>query len=637
MSNRAGGLWRDALLLALLGLLPLLAALRGAKGPFEVRLNLGPGDGPYALGFARDHEVNKGVGTHWSSNDSSLDLPLVLESERLEVAYRYARVLPETAEVRVELAGRPLDSFRCRGGIFEQRSAVTTAAPGTPARLRFRVDSHDPRNLGLNLDWVRFASGGAGRVRLAGFALLHPALLVALLALLMRLAGWGRAAAVALVAPWAIVAAWGLLRDPWLVHRLASGLPEALAALGAALVLIGRWLLARSRVTALDLRYVLALVFTFFLARAAATNHPDFYYPDLMMHARLVEVVRDTGWRFFLAPAHAVDAWAWSKPVLGGRAAMPYAVGFHVLFVPWGFSWDSLLRAEKLVGAAISVLPILAVWVLARTLSVSPLAAALMALVPTYTSRLSFALLPALTGHALDMAFIAFLASRLVRLWEPRTFVAAALSFAACQLSYVSSVTNLSLLVSCLALTTAAEAKPGRRMRTAAALLAAGLAGSVLAVALYYRDFLPAAGALLPRVLGSGAAPASHYPVESWLLLTYARTRDFFDGVYPLLTLFGLGLVLRRGGPARPLAGAWLLTYLLLLLLRAKLPDLFRYGHETLFVTPLVCLLAAESIAWLARRGAGTRVMAGALLVFLALQGLAWQWRAVADQLANAL
>src|SRR5262249_50218247 len=86
-----------------------------------------------------------------------------------------------------------------------------------------------------------------------------------------------------------------------------------------------------------------------------------------------------------------------------------------------------------------------------------------------------------------------------------------------------------------------------------------------------------------------------------------------------------------------PLTAAWLLTYFLLLFLRAKLPDVFRYGHETLFLTPLVCLASGECLAWLWHRGGWRRALALGCLLLLIGQGAVWQWRAVADQRGNAL
>jgi len=52
----------------------------------------------------------------------------------------------------------------------------------------------------------------------------------------------------------------------------------------------------------------------------------------------------------------------------------------------------------------------------------------------------------------------------------------------------------------------------------------------------------------------------------------------------------------------------------------------FQHPHDALFVTPLVCLAAGESVAAL-HRGAGWRRALGlALLAALATQGLFAQW-----------
>jgi hypothetical protein len=84
------------------------------------------------------------------------------------------------------------------------------------------------------------------------------------------------------------------------------------------------------------------------------------------------------------------------------------------------------------------------------------------------------------------------------------------------------------------------------------------------------------------------------------------------------------------------LLAAWLLTYTLLLLGRAKVPDVFLHGHETLFVTPLVCLAAGQALAVLADRGRAGRAAAVMVGAALAVQGFMWQWRALGEQLGNA-
>jgi hypothetical protein len=66
-------------------------------------------------------------------------------------------------------------------------------------------------------------------------------------------------------------------------------------------------------------------------------------------------------------------------------------------------------------------------------------------------------------------------------------------------------------------------------------------------------------------------------------------------------------------------------------------PDVFRYGHETLFLTPLVAILAGAALILVWRRGGVVRSAGLAAGCGLALHSFWSQWRAVADQLANAL
>jgi hypothetical protein len=460
-----------------------------------------------------------------------------------------------------------------------------------------------------------------------------PALLVAILMLVLRLAGWdaGRAALIAL--PWSLALVGGLVRDPWLTHRLLRGLPLALALFGGAAVAVGRWLHARGRVEARALRLLAVLASTAFLLRAAAVNHPDFYYPDQRTHARLVEQLQKDGLRFFATPSRSIEAHGvWRTHAYGQVHAFPYTPAFHLPFALLGLPYDTLLLAMKLAAAAVSVVPLLLVWAMCRRVGSSTLAALLMLLIPTYTSRLSFAFFPSLFGHAVDMAFLLWLMGRLDQLGQRRTWLAGAAWVCACQLAYVSGLINTGVFLLSLAIVWAIVRREPRA-RGLAAILGMGALGALAAVVLYYRDFLAMAGDVARRA-GSARAEASHYPVQPWWTVAYARTRDFFDGVYPVLA--GAGLVLLRGARQAPVLMAWVLAYALLLLGRARVPDVFLHGHETLFVTPLVCLAAGEAIAWVYRKGLPGRVAAAAALLFLAVQGLLGQWWAVAAQLGNA-
>jgi hypothetical protein len=473
-------------------------------------------------------------------------------------------------------------------------------------------------------------------VRLAGIARWMPSAVVALAIAILCAAGWPLRHAAGIAAPVAAALAIGLALDPWTTHRILRGVPLALAIFGAIGIAVALWRLARGRAEPESVRILAALGLLAFLLRAGLVGHPGFYYPDQRTHARLVEKVREKGLRFFVSPSEAIaEHGVWRTEAYGQTYAFPYTPAFHLPFAALGLPYDTRLVAMKLTAAAVSVVPLVLVWALARRFGAATAGAFLMTLVPTYTSRLAFAFLPSLHGHAVDVGFLYWLSGRLDRITEARTWLAGAAFVAACQLAYVSGVLNVSVLVALLALVTAIA---GRR-RAALAILGMGLAGSALSVIAYYRDFLPMVVDVLSRIGGGAQRAASRYPVQSFWAVAYGRTRDFFDGIYPLLAALGLALLLRSDErwPVRTrLVAAWLATYFVLLLGRARVPDLFLHGHEPLLVTPLVCLAGGEALAALARRGGLRRAAAALLLAALAVQGLAWQWRSVADQLGNA-
>jgi hypothetical protein len=622
-------------------LAPLLAARLGVSGPRVVTLNFGPGDAPYIAGFAPEYEIDDKVGTHWTTYHAAVALPLQARGGPVDLSYRFTRGFGETAQVEVSYDGRAVDQFQCRGGTVLERKAALGVLPATPVRVGIVSDSHERKDRGLKMDWIRLTLGRGAHLRLSGWAVVVPALVVALVLAIHLLAGWEPLHALLLTVPWSVAAVLGLVLDPWLTHRLLRGLPVALVLLGGAGLAIAHWRRGRGALSPESLRILAALSLAAFLVRALAVNHPDFYYPDLRTHARLVEKVQEGGISFFLSPSRAIwEHGVWRTEAYGKTYAFPYTPAFHLPFTLLPVGYDTLLLCLKLAAAAVSVAPIALTWLLARRLGVSVLGAALLVLIPTYTSRLSFAFLPALFGHAFDLALVCWLANRLDALRAPRTWPAGAAWIAACQLAYISGVMNTAALVLALILWALAHRRP-----VEAALLAAmGLAACAIAVALYYRDFLGMVIDLVPRVAQGAAHAPPRYPVQPLWRVAYERTRDFFDTVYPILAAAGLALMWRapeREGAASPparrwLLAAWLGAYALLLAGRAKAPDVFLHGHETLLVTPLVCLAAGAALAGLARRSRPAWWTAAALVAFLAVQGALGQWRAIAEQLGNA-
>jgi hypothetical protein len=627
--------------------LPLTAALLGSTRGHPLVLNLGPGDSPYISGFSPQYEIDDKVSTHWTTYEAAVRLPLYIDGPS-ELSYRYARIFPQTAVVEIVAPAGVVDRFNARGGIFEERRARVPQKG--PAELRLRADSHERQDRGLKMDRVAFLPDPGVRVRLRGRALAAPVVVILLVLVLHRLLGFRTASACALTAPWAVALAAGLVFDPWITHRLLRGIPTALVLFGAVGLWVASWLRRGQTATAEDIRTVGALCVAAFLVRAAAVNHPDFYYPDLRTHARLVETVRTAGLQFFLTPAHYIaEHGVWRTQAYGQTYAFPYTPAFHLPFAVLRLPYDGLIAAMKLTAAAITLVPLCLVWALARRAGLSPLGAVLMVAIPTYTSRLSYAFLPSLLGHAVDLAFLYWLTTHLERLSETRVWLTAAAFVTACQLAYVSGVTNISLLVALLAVSAALGLRDPARGRGPSVdwplglrILSFGLLGALVSVALYYRDFLGMVLDMLPRISGQ-AASASRYPVRGFWEVAAGRTWDFFGAVYPILAAVGLARLFARGDEVggrrivRVVAAAWLGTYVLLLLGRAKVPDVFLHGHETLLLTPLVCLAAGEALSAVWRTGRAGRLAAAALLAFLTVRGFWLQWRALADQLGNAI
>lgn len=610
----------EGLLAAALALPVLLAAMRGVPGPSQAALVFGPGDAPYLAGFTPSHEIENEIASHWSRHQAAVRLPLAV-SAPATLRFRYARVLREPGDVAVSLSGTPLESFPVRGGglPFERQVAL----PDGPARaldVGLSVAAGDTRDYGLKMYWLAVETGAGGRLALAGAARFRAALLVVLFFLALRLFGWGRAGAAALALPLVAAAVAGLLRDPWLVHRLLIGLPEAFALVILAGLAARR--LWGARLSVSDTRWLSALACAAFLLRAGALNHPAFHYPDLTTHERLSAAIHEAGLGFLRHPARVIGGQgAWSKPTFAGTVVMPYAAAFHLPFAIPELSADARIQAFKLFAAFLSVVPLVAVAAAARRFGGSRFGPILAAVIPMYASRLSLALFPALLGHALDALLFAWLLWHADRLREPRVFAAGALLIAAAQVAYVSSITHTALVVVWLAVFLAPRVDALR-------VLAMGLAGAALAVALYYRDFL---GSALALAAGGGAP--SQYPIESFGAVAVSRTWTFFGAMYPLLGLVGSAALWRRGR-ATLVAAAWLATYVVLLWLRAKAPDLFRYAHEPLFLTPLVCVAAGEGLGRLWSGRPLFRVAAAAALAWLAATGLHDQWLALAAQLA---
>lgn len=639
---------RSALLLAAVVLAPIAGAFRGASGPLRVGLNLGPGDGPYLSGFFPEYEIDQGTALHWSRPEAVLALPLTV-SGPAELSLRFGPPPGGPSRVDVVLGERPLGGFDCcrHRALQRQRFDAPPTGARTPVRVGVRVTGPDVRDRGLFLDRIDLDLHAGARLNLTGAARFRGAALVGLVLVVLVLVGFALEGAALLVAPLAAVLTLGLLRDPWLVHRLLTQLPETLLlvvapAAGLARVLVPRLLEART------LRTAATLATLAFLLRGAALHHPDFYYPDLMVHARLVAVAREAGVRLWLEPRVVLytpretpgptdtlvraTSGLWLRRLLGVDVGLPYSLALHALLAPFARTLDGTVTLLKTAGALLSAVPIVVLAFLARRLGVSPWAAAgLLVAAPTAFVELSLGTVPAAFGHALDALFLLWLLHRGARASRPAIILEGALVLAAVQVAYVSSVLTASILLALLAVLSWR-----REPRVARGLLLCLALGSAFALAVYYRSFVQDALAALRLALGqTPLSPGPGGPARSdgggrvdAALLLWA---------FPLVAVpAAFSFVRFAARPQGALVLAWGLATLLLGLLRALVPGVFSFLHVTLFATPLLALCAGAALSDLADRGTRGRLAASGLTVLAAVLGLALQARALLAQLGSA-
>jgi hypothetical protein len=576
--------------------LAALPALARARGPVAATLNLGPNDADYIAGFHRDYEIAGPIATRWSTYHATVTLPVAIGRGPATLSFRYARVLPETAQVQVRVAGTVVDRFECRGGRFEVRRVPVPVPLHAPSVVQLDVDSHDRRNLGLMLDWVRLEVDAGGRMRAGTPALWRVAVLILGSFLVFLRARLAPPAALAATGALSAAAVWGASRDPFVFAHLALKLAlPALALTAAVAELVGR--VPRAA-------WVAPIFLASYLVKGAGVFHPAFFYPDVQNHRRYVFELSDAHGslaRRGVAAQMAVNT-AYPRSIAGRPYAMPYSPLF---FVP--FTWlprdgplvEDALRHTGLAAAALAVPATFALAWPAFGAGAGVGAALLAALVPPYYSRVLLAVWPTLAGHLLDLLAIAAALSVVADPRRPGRWLALAVATTAALLTYVASLFNLAAFFCWLA---------ALERRLAIRLLALLMVAGGLTVALLYGPFVRTFfGDILPRLTAGGAGGAGGGGVPSaGVVAALGRIPLFYGYGYPALALAGFVLAYRRlPPPLFRLLAAYALAFLSLVVLRAG-SGLFKDLKEIEFVAPLVAVLggvALEAIADTTPRG----------------------------------
>ena len=625
----------DLVLGVLLAVLGFLAPPAAARFAHPLTLNLGPNDAGYVSGFREDWERVGRTRFHWTTLSSSIRLPARLRGEGHVLRLRARRHFVEPAWVRLSAEGRTV------AGPFE--IAADTKVPyrvlefplprlegRAPFVLGIEAHSSNPRPLGLAIDWIEVERRGpAAEVR--PLVQLQLALLVVLAGSFAaaRLAGVSRTWSLLHTALLLAAASGGTAWDLVAADRiLREGAPAYLAAAALA-VLLARWPPARRLLALDDTRRAGALLVLLTLialaVRLVLLLHPQFFYPDVRVHANVAWQLHRRGLVAFLRE-FTVSQYRFSLGLQfehGHWYAFPYPPAFYLMCWP-------LLRlgcrpeiAVSLLAAVVNSFEVFLVYAIGRRLrlpaAVAVAGAAAPVLLPLFMARLTLAYFPAMVGHAVDALVILFLLWKVDALDRPRVWIALGALLALALLTYTQSLLNFGLLLPLfLLLQIALDRAPGARRRQVG-LAAAGLLGVVLSLAVFYGRYVPTfidmqRGVPMPEeqvLLDKLKLPAAadedvHVDLEPddpfaaptfdlWRGVRKAGWRlVVFYGWFAPAVVAGLCLLFARflGGATARFAAAWALLYLLLNLASGGLPgpNLVRYNKDLEVVAPLFCL-----------------------------------------------
>lgn len=619
----------------LLAVLAWLAPLVAARFAHPVTLNLGPNDGPYVRGFREDWERVGRTRFHWTTLASSIRLPVRLRGDGHVLRIRARRHFTEPAWVRLSAEGRTV------AGPFE--IAADTKVPyrlleftlprlegRAPFELGIEAHSANPRPLGLAIDWIEIERRGPD-AQVRPQVALQLALLVVVAAAFAaaRLAGvprvWAAVHAGALLAAAGVGVAWDVIAADRIV-REGAGAYVAAAALA---VLLARWPPARRFLALDDTRRAGALLALFTLAalavRLTLLLHPQFFYPDVRVHANVAWQLHRRGLVAFLRE-FTVSQYRFSLGLQfehGHWYAFPYPPAFYLMCWP-------LLRlgcrpeiAVSLLAALFNSFEVFLVYAIGRRLRLpAPVAvagAAVPVVLPLFMARLTLAYFPALVGHAMDALVILYLLWKVDELERPRVWATLGALLAVALLTYTQSLLNFGLLLPLFLLLQIGLDRGSGARRRQLGLIAAGLLGVVLSLAVFYGRYVPTfldmqRGIPMPEeqiLLDKMKQPApadedvqaEQEPDDPFAGPTFNPARGVrkaawrlyvFYGWFAPAVVAGLCLLFARllGGAAARFAAAWALLYLLLNLASAGLPgpNLVRYNKDLEIVAPLFCL-----------------------------------------------
>lgn len=577
-------------------MLVLALAARYVAGLTQPALefDVGPSTGSYLTGFSESEE-RLPVTFRWTRELASIALPLAGDGPDAVLQLRFARFLDGSATVRLFVDGDPQGVFSARSGRFRTLE-LPLKLHGGPPTITFLIEDPDPERLGIAIDWLRIENA-----RWRAPATTPPTVLLIGVFLLTLALGFSLPRAVGLGATVALLQAGWFAHDPFAmvhVHEQLTAIGLASAALVALVSITTR----RARI--LPLLFLLG-----YFLKGAALFHPSYWYPDVRLHRRYVEILDTAQGSIVERGIEAQKGTGTAYPRrLGGRNyALPYSPLFYVPFTFLDRDARGIESSMKHVGLLLAAAEVLLVYALASYLfgaRVAFVASVLALFLPALMSRLLYAQWPTLAGHLLDVMAIGFAASLVKHPNERPPLFRYGGGILASFLSYISSLFNMSLFTGCLAVV--------ERRRALQLLLVGGGAG-LLTISLLYLPFSRAfVTEIIPAVL-AGAPSTSSDAIG--FLATLGRIHLFYGFGFPLFALGGLVLARRNPAAFRTLA-AYGATFVALLALRA-VSGAFKDLKELVFIGPFIAITAGVSLDALAARGRSGRFAAIAVALGL--------------------
>jgi hypothetical protein len=651
---------RDLLTLAVAAaaawLLPVLAT-RVAR---PVVLNLGPNDADYVQGFRTDWERDVRTRFHWTTLQSSIHLPLHLRGAGHRLKMRMRRHFVEPARVNFTVEGRTAAVFEVVADTKVpyriQQFDLPPLEGRDPFVLGIQSSSTNPRPLGVAIDWLILERAGPeARVALRQATRLVFLMVVLAAFALPRLAGlswaWSGLHALLLLAGGTL----GLFWDVVAAERiLGEGAPTYIAVGLLALAAL-RWTRLRNALLIPShgvAGILLAGAMVALAVRLVVLLHPQFYYPDVKVHALFAWQLARQGLVGFLQD-FTVNQYRYSLGLQmenGHWYAFPYPPVFYLL--TWPLVRLARYRPEvavSLLGAAVNSGMVLLVFGIARRLKMSVavglLASGAAIVLPIYMARLALAYFPALVGHFMDMLVILYFLARLSDLQRPKVIVTLGTCVAAALLTYTQSLLNFGILLPLYLMVQFVADRSPASLRRAAGLIAAGALGAVLSLVLFYGRYVPIfidmqKGIPMPeeQVLldklaqsppaddkapadnddpyaGPGINPLRGLRKAAWRLYV-------FYWLFAPAVVAGIVLLYRTQDPQLGrFVLAWALTYLVLNLASGGLPgpNLVRYNKDLEIVAPLVCVALSLLATWFYERSRWLGLAFGAAFVAFGL------------------